>query len=117
MFLSDCTGGFGGNFTVYPRSHRVLASLLASGDETWVRDPDLDQNYRAQADIPDGISVSPKTRPDLTVFGPRFGCDGRAYQVLARPGDVVLAHPLLAHAVGQNVASPSEDVGRAGGLR
>ena len=73
VFLSDTTGPFQGNFTVWPGSHRTLAAHFAAHGTD-----ELLQGF-----------------PKVTMPAPR--------QLVARAGDVLLAHYQLAHGAAPNV--------------
>lgn len=81
--LSDVREPLAGNFTVFPGSHRSLHALLTDGGKLDGYD---DECYRAESVWGDG------TLPDL----------GTPVQLLASRGDIVLAHPNLAHRGGLN---------------
>lgn len=82
--LSDVREPLAGNFTVFPESHRTLQSLLTA-DNGKLEGYD-DECYRAESVWGDG------SLPDL----------GPPVQLLASRGDIVLAHPSLAHRGGLN---------------
>lgn len=73
VMLNDVDDVDSGNLGVYPGSHRRIGSLIARDGAAWVGDR--------------------TPRPALET-GP--------HQVLARRGDLVIAHPLTAHRVGRN---------------
>ncbi|KAF1324635.1 Protein involved in biosynthesis of mitomycin antibiotics/polyketide fumonisin, partial [Globisporangium splendens] len=81
--LSDVREPLAGNFTVFPESHRTLQSLLIENGKLEGYD---DECYKADSVWGDG------TLPDL----------GTPVQLLASRGDIVLAHPNLAHRGGLN---------------
>ena len=74
VFLSDLTGPFQGNFTVWPGSHRALAAHFAEH----------------------GIDGLLQGFPRVPLPAPR--------QLTARAGDAILAHYQLAHGAAANVA-------------
>lgn len=82
--LSDVCEPLAGNFTVFPESHRTLHSLLTA-DNGKLEGYD-DECYRAESVWGNG------TLPDL----------GAPVQLLASRGDLVIAHPSLAHRGGLN---------------
>ena len=73
VFLSDMTGPFQGNFTVWPGSHRLLAERFASH----------------------GVEELFEGFPPIPMPAPR--------QLTARAGDGILAHYQLAHAAALNI--------------
>ncbi|GLD93211.1 hypothetical protein PINS_up001803 [Pythium insidiosum] len=81
--LSDVHEPLAGNFTVFPGSHRSLHKLLRDDGKLEGFD---DECYQAASVWGDG------TLPDL----------GIPLQLLAKRGDIVLAHPNLAHRGGLN---------------
>jgi hypothetical protein len=81
--LSNVSEPLAGNFTVFPGSHRSLHKLLRDDGKL---DGFDDECYRADSVWGDG------TLPDL----------GVPVQLLASRGDIVLAHPNLAHRGGLN---------------
>ena len=125
--LSECPSSFTGNFTVFPGSHRAIHSLilekgrLRGVDEfrLWsvATDPSNpwcspDKGVAAQtlkeaaARKQNGaqISASQDTSGDSHISaqgrngGPLLLPDlGKPKQLLIRPGDIVIAHPKLAH--------------------
>jgi Phytanoyl-CoA dioxygenase (PhyH) len=74
VFLSDVTGPFQGNFTVWPGTHRALADHFAAH----------------------GIEGLLQGFPPITMPAPR--------QLTARAGDAILAHYQLAHGAAPNVS-------------
>jgi hypothetical protein len=74
VFLSDVTGPFQGNFTVWPGTHRALAERFAS---------------QGTGELLQGFPAIPMPAP---------------LQLTARAGDGILAHYQLAHAAAHNVA-------------
>lgn len=82
--LSDVREPLAGNFTVFPESHHTLQSL-STADNGKLEGYD-DECYQAESVWGDG------TLPDL----------GSPVQLLASRGDLVLAHPNLAHRGGLN---------------
>lgn len=81
--LSDATEPLSGNLTVFPGSHRTLQELLTSDGKLSGYD---DACYKADSVWGEG------TLPDL----------GTPMQLLMARGDIVLAHPNLAHRGGLN---------------
>ncbi|KAJ0411731.1 hypothetical protein ATCC90586_002115 [Pythium insidiosum] len=81
--LSDVREPLAGNFTVFPGSHQSLQKLLRDDGKLEGFD---DECYQAESVWGDG------TLPDL----------GIPLQLLASRGDIVLAHPNLAHRGGLN---------------
>ncbi|DBA03456.1 TPA: hypothetical protein N0F65_002864 [Lagenidium giganteum] len=81
--LSEVREPLSGNFTVFPGSHQSLAKMLRPDGKLAGCD---DECYRADSVWGDG------TLPDL----------GIPVQLLASRGDIVLAHPNLAHRGGLN---------------
>uniref|UniRef100_K3WJX7 Phytanoyl-CoA dioxygenase n=1 Tax=Globisporangium ultimum (strain ATCC 200006 / CBS 805.95 / DAOM BR144) TaxID=431595 RepID=K3WJX7_GLOUD len=81
--LSDVREPLAGNFTVFPESHHTLQNLLIENGKLEGYD---DECYKADSVWGDG------TLPDL----------GTPVQLLASRGDIVLAHPNLAHRGGLN---------------
>ncbi|HEY3333163.1 MAG TPA: phytanoyl-CoA dioxygenase family protein [Capsulimonadaceae bacterium] len=73
VFLSPISSPFNGNFTVWPGTHLAVADFVRR----------------------EGINGLIKGMPDIALPEP--------VQINARPGDVVLAHYLLAHAAAQNI--------------
>ncbi len=73
VFLSDVTGPFQGNFTVWPGTHRALAERFASH----------------------GFDELSRGFPPIAMPAPR--------QLTARAGDAILAHYQLAHAAATNL--------------
>jgi hypothetical protein len=74
VFLSDVTGPFQGNFTVWPGTHRALAAHFAQH----------------------GIAELLQGFPRIALPPPR--------QLTARAGDAILAHYQLAHGAAPNVS-------------
>lgn len=81
--LSEVREPLAGNFTVFPGSHHALQNLLIENGKL---DGYADECYKADSVWGDG------TLPDL----------GTPVQLLASRGDIVLAHPNLAHRGGLN---------------
>ena len=85
-YLVDLPEGQMGNLHVMPGSHQVSAELLKKKGMTWHG--------------PDAQSKTPNLK--------RQGlCDGirGMVQLCVQKGDVLIAHPLLAHTVGQNTSN------------
>lgn len=74
-----------GNLILIPGSHHVVARHLRKG-----------QFFHY-----DGKTEKPKPLPSLKA--PSI-CDGNFYSLLVESGDIVLAHPWLAHGVGTNLS-------------
>jgi hypothetical protein len=83
VFLSELTERDRGNFVVYPRSHHTVAAHVREHPDGWFDS--------------DGYGPPPMGVPEFPLGDP--------VEILARPGDVVLAHYELVHSVGYN-ASP-----------
>ena len=73
-----------GNLTVHPGTYHVIADILKK------KGPHF--HY-------DGKKEKPKPLPELTREGI---ADGKCYSVIVEAGDVLLAHPWLAHGIGEN---------------
>jgi hypothetical protein len=82
--LSDVREPLAGNFTVFPGSHEVLCNRLK--EDGTLEGHEKEKCFEAQNVWGNG------TLPDL----------GRPVQLLASRGDIVLAHPALAHRGGLN---------------
>eukprot|EP01043_Picozoa_sp_COSAG02_P013659 COSAG02_NODE_550_length_20437_cov_4.270676_9_plen_512_part_00 len=109
VVLSDCTERNMGNLTVYPDSHRIIESVLREmgGPEaiftanSAVSDATLRSARRAgsvSAAIDEQVAATNELR---RLVHPRIG---HPEQVLARPGDVIIAHYQLAHCIAPNVS-------------
>ena len=85
-FLNSLPSGNMGNLIVLPGTHHVLAHLFKTKGKCF--------HY-------DGQREKPKPLPDLRREGVADGC---FYSLLVEAGDVVLAHPWLAHGVGVNLS-------------
>ena len=77
-----------GNFIVYPGSHHVIASIFRN------KGPHFYFNANNQQ--------PPEKMPDLYREGV---CDGQPYSVCVEAGDVLLAHPWLAHGIDSNMST------------
>jgi ectoine hydroxylase-related dioxygenase (phytanoyl-CoA dioxygenase family) len=88
-FLSPLQRGNLGNLIVYPGSHHCVSQFLrekGARNSVWY---DHRKGEQPQSPLPSLHSAGV--------------ADGLAYEVLAKEGDVILLHPLLAHGVGTNV--------------
>ena len=89
-YINSLPHGNMGNLLVYPGTHHVLAKHLRDKGPDWMYDgkkqkPTPQQNW-------------PKlSHPKIS--------DGLAYQLCVEAGDVVLAHPWLAHGIGINTSN------------
>jgi hypothetical protein len=82
VYLTPCpTSGYG-NFTAFPGSHRRVQSMLAEDFEGFC------------------AKLRTKVAPDLSTSD-----DRPPVELIVNPGDVLLAHPLLAHRAGENWSS------------
>ena len=77
-----------GNLIVYPGTHHVIQKLLI----------DKGAQNSIWFDVRKGQTQS-KALPSLELPGI---ADGKPYEVCVEPGDVVIAHPFLAHGIGHN---------------
>merc|ERR1719320_467782 len=80
--LNDWSEPWVGNFTVFPRSHKLIYKALKE---------DKEGTYSMMRLESDGD----RERKKRLVPEPPV-------QIIARPGDAILAHPLLAHRAGPN---------------
>jgi hypothetical protein len=85
-YLVDLPRGNMGNLLVYPGSHWHLAQHARDHGASWVYD---------------GKTRGPAAQPSLDAPGV---CEQQPFQVCAQAGDVVLAHPWLAHGIGYNLS-------------
>ena len=88
--LSDMSEPFQGNFTVFPGSHVTLHGLQMEGGR--IKGFDDEQKWSVAAD-----PQNPWCKPDGTTAADCLPHMGHAEQLCMRPGDIVLAHPKLAH--------------------
>jgi hypothetical protein len=84
-YIVDLPKGNMGNLQVYPGSHHVLAHHLRTKGGTWQWDGQRRKKGAA--------------KPSLVCDGI---CEGKPIQLCVEKGDVMMAHPLLAHGIGEN---------------
>jgi hypothetical protein len=87
LALSDVPEGNMGNLLVYPGTHHVLAKVFAEKGPYWFFDSAKGEKQTEALPPLD-------TKPEAA--------DGKPVQVCLKAGDVVLAHPWLAHGIGTN---------------
>ena len=75
-----------GNLTIFPGTHHVLADIL---------------KYQGPYFYYDGKKEKPKPLPNIEREGI---ADGKPYALLVEAGDILLAHPWLAHGIGVNLS-------------
>lgn len=73
-----------GNLTVVPGTHHVIADLLKKEGKSFYYN---------------GLQQAIKPLPDLKREGI---ADGVSYDVITEAGDIIIAHPWLAHGIGEN---------------
>jgi len=80
--LSDWTKPWNGNFVVFPRSHKLI--------------------YKAIKELGEGAYCMMRMEKDGDKVRKRRLVPENPVQIIAEPGDAILAHPLLAHRAGPN---------------
>lgn len=86
-YINALPNGGMGNLQVYPGSHHVLANVMRKRGAHWA--------YNGK------VRPAPTMRERPNLRAPGL-CDGKPYQVCVDAGDVVIAHPWLAHGIGTN---------------
>ena len=113
--LSECSSALSGNFTVFPGSHHIIHSLIL--DKGRLRGVDEFRLWSVATDpsnpwcAPDK-GIAAKTLKEAATLRKSLGKDngsaadgsppllpdlGTPKQLMLKPGDVVIAHPKLAH--------------------
>ena len=85
-YINSLPKGNMGNLTIKPGTHHVIAEMLREKGSFF--------HY-------DGKKEKAKPLPDLKKIGI---ADGKSYSLLVDAGDIILAHPLLAHGIGGNMS-------------
>ena len=89
-YINSLPHGNMGNLLVYPGTHHVLAKHLRDKGPDWMYD---------------GKTQKPTPREKWPKLSLPKVSDGLAYQLCVEAGDIVLAHPWLAHGIGLNTSS------------
>ena len=85
-YLNSLPKGNMGNLSIKPGTHHVIADMLNKQGKTF--------HY-------DGKKQKAKPLPELAREGI---ADGKSYELLVEEGDILLAHPWLAHGIGKNMS-------------
>lgn len=89
-YINSLPHGNMGNLLVFPGTHHVLAKHLRDKGPNWMYDATKQK-------------APPRSKwPNLSL--PQVS-DGNPYQLCVERGDVILAHPWLAHGIGVNTSS------------
>jgi ectoine hydroxylase-related dioxygenase (phytanoyl-CoA dioxygenase family) len=89
-YINDLPRGNMGNLLVYPGTHHTLADHLRKKGPNWMYDGKKEK-------------APPQSKwPNLARAGLS---DGQAYQLCVEKGDIVFAHPWLAHGIGVNTSN------------
>ena len=91
--LSEVSEPMCGNFTIFPKSHKLIHELILDNGCLRGIDDHLEWSLATSMYNPWGVTDGPQL-PDL----------GPPKQLLLKPGDVVLAHPNLAHRGAPNLS-------------
>ncbi|MBV8085398.1 MAG: phytanoyl-CoA dioxygenase family protein [Chloroflexi bacterium] len=100
----------GGGTLIVPRSHHMLARLVASQPSLGSAEPkQLWARFMAHAPWLKALASASDTSPDraarfMAQDGDVEGLPARVVELTGEPGDVVLCHPMLFHCVAPNTA-------------
>jgi ectoine hydroxylase-related dioxygenase (phytanoyl-CoA dioxygenase family) len=83
-YINSLPEGEMGNLLVYPGTHHVMADIFRKKGAIF--------HY-------DGKVEKPKPKPELRKEGI---AEGKGYSLCVESGDIIFAHPWLAHGIGQN---------------
>ena len=113
--LSACPAPYRGNLTVFPGSHRTIHSLILNNgrlrgvDEhrLWSVATDPNNPWCASKTTTTTTSknVEQHNEPNTDQYQPPLPDLGSPKQLVLEPGDIILAHPKLAHRGAPNLSS------------